>query len=75
MTPQASPAELNASVVAAVTDGAWSTGDVTATVIAEVRAEPSRVLATLWDLVADGTLVYDGTPPRPGFRRAAAGLL
>jgi hypothetical protein len=74
MTSPATPAELRTSVLAAVHDGAWSAVDVAATVIAEIRAERAVVLAMLWDLVEDGTLVYDGTPPRPGFRAAALRL-
>lgn len=72
MTLQANPAQLTASVLNAVIDGAWSPGDVAATVTAEVRAGRSDVLATLWDLVADGALVYDGHAPSPGFRATVA---
>lgn len=68
MTLSTTPAELTASVLSAVTDGAWSPGDVAATVTAEVRAGRSDVVATLWDLVDAGMLVYDGNAASPGFR-------
>jgi hypothetical protein len=71
MTLQATPAELTESVLDAVHDGAWAPVDVAATVTAHVRADRSHVLATLWDLVEEGTLVYDRHAPSPGFRVAS----
>ena len=68
MTIQVSPAQHTASVYDAVAEGAWSPEDVAATVTAEVRAGRSDVLATLWDLVAEGKLVYDTAPGFPSFR-------
>ena len=44
--------------------------DVAATVTSHVRADRSHVLATLWDLVEEGALVYDRHAPSPGFRVA-----
>ena len=70
MTLKATPAELTASVLDAVAEGAWTPVDVAATVTSHVRADRSHVLATLWDLVDDGTLVYDRHAPSPGFRVA-----
>ncbi|MFP5252589.1 MAG: hypothetical protein ACLGH4_02190 [Actinomycetes bacterium] len=67
MTVRTVPSELTASVRAAVAEGAWSPGDVAATVTAEVRADRSDVLATLWDLVADGELEFAASP-YPRFR-------
>ncbi len=72
MTIQVSPAQLTASVYDAVADGAWSPEDVAATVTAEVRAARSDVLATLWDLVAEGKLVYDTGAGSPLFRVATS---
>ena len=74
MTIQVSPAQLTTSVYDAVAEGAWSPEDVAATVTAEVRAGRSDVLATLWDLVADGRLVYDGTPGHASFRVATSAV-
>jgi hypothetical protein len=70
MTLQATPAVLTASVLDAVADGAWAPGDVAATVTSHVRADRSDVVATLWDLVEEGALVYDRGAPSPGFRVA-----
>jgi hypothetical protein len=70
MTLQATPAELTASVLDAVSEGAWAPVDVAATVTSRVRADRSHVVATLWDLVEEGTLVYDRHAPSPGFRVA-----
>jgi len=67
MTVRTAPSELTASVLAAVAEGAWSPGDVIATVTAEVRADRCDVLATLWDLVAAGELEF-ATTPYPAFR-------
>ena len=67
MTLHATPALLTRSVLTAVQDGAWSPGDVAATVTAEVRAGRSEVIATLWDLVDAGQVVYASTPV-PAFR-------
>ena len=75
MTLQATPAELTASVLDAVVDGAWAPVDVAATVTARVRADRSHVLATCWDLVDQGTLVYDRHAPSPGFRLAGRDLV
>jgi hypothetical protein len=72
MTLQATPAELTDSVLTAVADGAWSPTDVAATVTAEVRAGRSDVVATLWDLVDEGVLVYDAGVGMPGFRVATS---
>ncbi|QNN54349.1 hypothetical protein [Nocardioides mesophilus] len=68
MTLQTTPAQLTSSVLDAVADGAWSAGDVAATVTAQVRAGRSDVVATLWDLVDQGALVYDASAAEPGFR-------
>ena len=67
MTVRTVPSELTASVRAAVAEGAWSPGDVCATVTAEVRADRCDVLATLWDLVAAGELDFAASP-YPSFR-------
>ena len=70
MTLQATPAELSASVLDAVSEGAWAPVDVAATVTSRVLADRSHVVATLWDLVEEGALVYDRHAPSPGFRVA-----
>lgn len=67
MTVRTAPSELTASVRAAVAEGAWSPGDVIATVTAEVRADRGDVLATLGALVAAGELEFAATP-YPSFR-------
>ena len=67
MTVRTAPSELTAAVRSAVAEGAWSPGDVCATVTAEVRADRCDVLATLWDLVAAGELEFAATP-YPSFR-------
>ena len=67
MTVRTAPSELTASVRAAVAEGAWSPGDVCATVAAEIRADRCDVLATLWDLVAAGELEF-AAAPYPSFR-------
>ena len=70
MTLQPTPAELTTSVLTAVLDGAWTSSDVAATVTAETQAPRSEVIATLWDLVDAGAVVYDGHAAVPGFRAA-----
>ena len=67
MTVRTAPSELTASVRTAVAEGAWSPGDVTATVTAEVRADRCDVVATLWELVAAGELEFSAAP-YPSFR-------
>lgn len=68
MTIQASPAELTELVLSAVTEGAWTPADVTATVTCECRADRSDVVATLWDLVESGDLVCCHHHGQFGFR-------
>ncbi|HEX4977937.1 MAG TPA: hypothetical protein VFV40_08735 [Nocardioides sp.] len=67
MTVRTAPSQLTESVRAAVAEGAWSPGDVAATVTAEVRADRCDVVATLWDLVAAGELEF-AAAPYPSFR-------
>jgi hypothetical protein len=62
------PDELRSTVYHVVTDGCWTTADVVATVATDSVADRADVVATLWDLVDDGALRYDGTAGFPGFR-------
>lgn len=68
MTIQANPAELTNAVLDAVTHGDWTPAEVAATVISEVRAERSDVVATLWDLVDTGDLTCCDCHGQLGFR-------
>lgn len=68
MTILAAPAELTDRVLAAVADGAWTPADVSATVLCEVPATRSDVVATLWDLVDAGELVCCHHHDQFGFR-------
>ncbi len=63
------PQNLRKAVADAVTDGAWTPADVVASVASDSIADRAEILATAWDLVDDGVLLYDATPGFPGFRR------
>lgn len=63
------PATLTDAVLTAVENGAWSPADIVATV-ADQHAERCDVMATLWDLVDAGVLVYVPDIAYPAFRLA-----
>jgi hypothetical protein len=62
------PVTLRMAVLDAVHEGAWTPADVVASVATDFAADRGTVLATLWDLVADGVVCYDGSLQYPGFR-------
>jgi len=63
------PATLTEAVLAAVGNGAWSPCEVLEAV-ADQHADRCDVMATLWDLVDAGSLVYDARLGYPAFRVA-----
>ena len=67
---QDNPEELRELVYDVVTDGAWTTADVVASVATDIVVDRADVVATLWDLVDDGALRYDCAAQFPGFRPA-----
>lgn len=68
MTTWTSPETLRSAVFAAVQDGAWATADVVAAVATDYNTDRAPIVATLWDLVEEGLLRYDGSPQSAGFR-------
>ena len=65
---QANPRTLRLAVYDAVVDGAWAPSDVVASVASDSSADRRQIIATLWDLVEDGILVYDASLQFAGFR-------
>lgn len=63
------PATLTEAVIAAVGNGAWSPVEILAAV-ADQHADRCDVMATLWDLVDAGSLVYVADLGYPAFRLA-----
>jgi len=68
LATQAEPVTLRSAVLSAVEEGAWAPADVVATVATDYTTDRAAVLATLWDLVDDGCLRYDGSLVFAGFR-------
>lgn len=68
LATQAEPVTLRAAVLSAVQEGAWAPADVVASVATDNVADRAAVIATLWDLVEEGCLRYDGALVSPGFR-------
>ena len=68
LATQAAPVTLRSAVLGAVEEGAWAPADVVASVATDYTADRAAVLATLWDLVDEGCLRYDGTSVFAGFR-------
>lgn len=56
---QTSPSTLRTAVCTAVWEGAWSPADIVASVATDYGADRGHIVATLWDLVAEGLLCYD----------------
>jgi hypothetical protein len=52
------PQQLRTAVRDAVAGGAWSPMAVVAAVATDFGADRTRIMATLWDLAADGELEY-----------------
>ena len=71
-TTLAMPQTVRDHVHRAVRNGAWAPADVVATVTADTATTRAEVLATLWDLVDEGHLVYDASTPFPEFRPSYA---
>ncbi len=68
MAVQTEPLTLRHAVRRAVEEGAWAPADVVASVATDYAADRAVVLATLWDLVEEGCLRYDGSLLFAGFR-------
>jgi aryl-alcohol dehydrogenase-like predicted oxidoreductase len=71
MTTQTSPETLRTAVYEAVREGAWTAADVVASVATDYVTERAAIVATLWDLVDDGVLRYEGCCGFAGFRPRA----
>lgn len=65
---QANPEVLRTAVHDAVKQGAWAPTDVVASVASDSIADRRQIIATLWDLVEEGVLVYDASMQFAGFR-------
>ncbi len=63
------PATVTEAVIVAVGNGAWSPVEILAAV-ADQHADRCDVMATVWDLVDSGSLVYVAGLGHPAFRIA-----
>ena len=71
MVTRTSPEALRTAVCTAVTEGAWSSADVVASVATDYITDRAGIVAVLWDLVDEGVLRYDGSGQFAGFRPLA----
>lgn len=67
LATRTTPQTLRDATLTAVREGAWTPSDVVATVATDSPTDRRVILATLWDLVDDGTLVYDAALRPAGF--------
>lgn len=72
LATQHTQVDLREAVLNAIHQGSWSQMEIL-TDLAELHFERADVLATLWEMVDDGVLVYHAEDVFPTYRPACCG--
>lgn len=68
LSTQTTPEILRSAVCQAVSEGAWTSADVVASVATDYVTDRASIMAVLWDLVDEGYLRYDSSGQFACFR-------